>query len=79
MTIMPSQKEIEYLQLAARLACSLCCKGVVDFGGADGINLHELALAGLGYVDEHPQVPLSKIEEYVLSQLGNEFNRVGHF
>lgn len=35
-------------------------------------NLHELALAGLGYIDDYPQVPLGEIETYVKEKLGDK-------
>lgn len=67
---MPTSKQIEQLQLTARLAAVMCLNNQVDSGSADMCNLHELALAGLGYHDTHPQVPLDEIERYVKDQLG---------
>lgn len=65
-------KQVEQLQLAARLAVQVCLKGDQNFfSSADMCNLHELALAGLGYIDDHPQVPLEEIEEYVKEKLGD--------
>lgn len=68
---MPTPKQLEQLQLAARLAVNICLGSKVELGSADMCNLHELALAGLGYNDPHPQVSMDVIEQHVHGQLGN--------
>lgn len=69
---MTTKKQVELLQLAARLAVDICSRPTIEAGSADVCNLHELALAGLGYDDPHPQVPLAEIERYVKEKLGNK-------
>lgn len=44
----------------------------IEAGSADICNLNELALASLGFKDDHPQVPLEKIIDYVKDRLGND-------
>ena len=65
------EKRIELLVLTAKLAVYISVHGSSP-GSADMCNLHELALAGLGYDDDSPQVPLDKIVECVKKQLNNE-------
>lgn len=70
---MISQQQIELLQLTARFAVKICLDKYVDSMSADFCNLHELALAGLGYEDKFPQVPIEEIVLYVEKQLDGKF------
>lgn len=60
----------ELLELTAKLAHYISCQPKIEAGSADICNLNELALASLGFKDNHPQVPLEKIINYVKDRLG---------
>lgn len=72
---MTDEKQTELLQLTARLAIQCCLDNSFNINGmsANLCNLHELALASLGYEDTHPQVPLNEIILYVRNQLDGKF------
>lgn len=69
----PTERQVYLLQLSARLASELCQRSKIDAGSADVCNLHELSLAGLGYVDSSPQVSIDAIVSHVEAQLGDAF------
>lgn len=67
----------ETLKLAARFALHLLYTyqhRMGSFGSsADFCNLGELLQAGLGHVDQHPQVPLEEIIRLAAKQVGEQY------